>query len=84
MGMLFFLIFALKHRLWILFRTNLTCTHNLCFEQKFENSQKNSTEMVIFTAMISLYIAWECLRNDIVTNYLVIRGVRVYLLMIND
>ena len=29
----------------------LTCTHNLCFEQIFENSQKNSTEMVNFTAM---------------------------------
>ena len=25
-----FLIFAIKHRLWVL----LTCTHNLCFEQK--------------------------------------------------
>ena len=33
------LIFAPKHRLWVLVRTSslrggLTCTHNLCFEQK--------------------------------------------------
>ena len=39
---LFFLIFDPKHRLWVLVRTAmarqfeavLTCTHNLCFEQK--------------------------------------------------
>ena len=24
--------------------TRLTCTHNLCFEQKYENNQKISTE----------------------------------------
>ena len=30
----FFLIFALKYRLWILTEAVLTCTHNLCFEQK--------------------------------------------------
>ena len=28
------LSFAPKHRLWVLVRTVLTCTHNLCFEQK--------------------------------------------------
>ena len=36
-GIHYFLIFALKHRLWVLVRTAeavLTCTHNLCFEQK--------------------------------------------------
>ena len=37
---IFFLIFALKHRLWVLVRTAsvseavLTCTHNLCLGQK--------------------------------------------------
>ena len=33
---LLFLIFALKHRLWVLLRIKavLTCTYNLCFEQK--------------------------------------------------
>ena len=42
----------------------LTCTHNLCFEQKYENSQKISTENFHFYSReISLYIAWECLRN---------------------
>ena len=33
-----YIIFALKHRLWVLARTAtetvLTCTHNQCFEQK--------------------------------------------------
>ena len=39
-GVYFFLIFAPKHRLWVLVRTALlteavlTCTHNQCFEQK--------------------------------------------------
>ena len=42
----------------------LTCTHNLCFEQKYENSQNFSTENCHFTYRgISLYIAWECLRH---------------------
>ena len=36
-----FLIFALKHRLWELVRTR---THNLCFEQKYENKHTFSTE----------------------------------------
>ena len=30
----FFLIFPLKHRLWVLVEVVLTCTQNLCFEQK--------------------------------------------------
>ena len=30
-GIHYFLIFALKHRLWVLIRT---CTHNQCFEHK--------------------------------------------------
>ena len=29
-----FLIFAQKHRLWVLSEAVLTSTHNLCFEQK--------------------------------------------------
>ena len=40
-GIPFFLIFAPKHRLWVHVRTAsarrfLTCTHNLCFEQKYQ------------------------------------------------
>ena len=27
----------------------LTCTHNQCFEQKYENSKKNQMKIVIFT-----------------------------------
>ena len=29
----------------------LTSTHNLCFEQKYENCQKNQLKIVIFTAV---------------------------------
>ena len=29
----------------------LTCTHNICFEQKYENSKKNQLKIVIFTAV---------------------------------
>ena len=40
------------------------CTHNLCFEQKYENSKKNSNENCDFYSREkSLYIAWACLRN---------------------
>ena len=39
-GVYIFLIFALKHRLWVLTEAVLTCTHDLCFEQKYENSKK--------------------------------------------
>ena len=34
-----FLIFAWKHRLWVLIRTASVSTHKLCFEQKYENYQ---------------------------------------------
>ena len=34
--MIFFLIFALKHRSWVLTEVALTCAHGLCFEQKQE------------------------------------------------
>ena len=29
----------------------LTCTHNICFEQKYEKGKKNQLKIVIFTAM---------------------------------
>ena len=57
MGTHYFLIFALKQILWILVRTAsinetvLTCTNNICFEQKYENSKKNRLKIVIFTAV---------------------------------
>ena len=60
MGLHYFLIFALKHILWVLVRINeavLTCTHNICFEQKYEKSKnmkkvkKNQLKIVIYTAM---------------------------------
>ena len=60
-GITIFLIFAPKHRLWVLV---ITCTHNLCFEQKY---QKFSTENFHYIKLLkSLYIAWACLRNAFV------------------
>ena len=66
---IFFLIFALKHRLWVLVRTAslrvLTCTHNQCFEQKLVKHHNFSSENYRFYSReISLYIAWACLRNE--------------------
>ena len=34
----------------------LTCTHNLCFEQKYEKSKKLSPKIVIFTAVKNHYM----------------------------
>ena len=42
----------------------ITCTHNLCFEQKYGNSQKKSNENCHFyTREKSLHVAWACFRN---------------------
>ena len=42
------------------------CTHNLCFEQKYENCQKRSTENCHFYSCEKLlYVAWACFRNDV-------------------
>ena len=46
-GIHYFLIFALKHTS----EAVLTCTHNICFEQKYENSKTNQLKTVIFTAV---------------------------------
>ena len=57
----------LKHILRVLVRTAslneavLTCTHNICFEQKYENSQNCH----FYSRQKSLYIAWACFRNDL-------------------
>ena len=54
-GVNIFFIFALKHRLGYslerLIEAVLTCTHNLCFEQKYENIKKNSTEIYRFYSL---------------------------------
>ena len=42
----------------------LTCTHNLRYEQKYENSQKISTEnRHFYSREKSLYVAWAWFRN---------------------
>ena len=49
-GILYFLIFALKHGSWVHIRTAslteavLMCTHDLCFEQKLEKYHNCSSE----------------------------------------
>ena len=41
-------------------------THNLCLEQKYENSKRNSTENCHFYSREkSLYVAWACFRCKI-------------------
>ena len=63
-GLHFFLIFALKHILWVLDEADLTCNHNICFEQEYEKGKKKSTENCRFYSREkSLYIAWACFRN---------------------
>ena len=43
------------------------CTHNLCFEQKYENSKKILPQIVnlITAAKKWLYLAWACFRNEL-------------------
>ena len=61
-GTHYFLVFALNYRPWVLVRT---CTHNLCFEQKYENSKKIQLKIIIFFIHEkSLYIAWACFCNE--------------------
>ena len=57
-----------------------SCTHNLCFEQKYENNQNISTENCHFYSREkSLYVAWACFRNakkiDCSQQYLYVHGV---------
>ena len=66
MGIHYFLIFALKHGLWVLVsEAVLTFTHNLCFEQKYENSKKKISpeNSDFYSREKSLYVALACLRN---------------------
>ena len=42
----------------------LTCTHSLCFEQKYEKYQKFSNESFQFLQLSkNQYITWACFRN---------------------
>ena len=63
-GLHYFLIFVLKHILWVLNEAVLPCTHKICFEQTYENSQNISTEYCHFYSREkSQYITWACFRN---------------------
>ena len=54
-----FLISAQKHRLWVLVRTSTTSTHNLCFEQKYEQYQTEKFYLKNFQFLVvkfSIYL----------------------------
>ena len=52
-----FLIFAQKHRLWVLGEAVLTSTHNLCFEQKYEKYHSFLSENFHFLVVkFSVYL----------------------------
>ena len=54
-----------KHRLT---EAVLTSTHNICFEQKYENSQNIATENCHFCSREkSLYIARACFHNVVMS-----------------
>ena len=44
----------------------LTCTHGLCFEQKYKKYPKFSENFQFLHLKKSLYIAWAHFRNDYV------------------
>ena len=51
-----FLISAQKHRLWVLVKT-ASCTHNLCFGQKYENISEFLSENFLFLVVkFSIYL----------------------------
>ena len=60
-GKHYFLIFALKHKLWVLVRT-VPIIHVLKFK-KVKNSAENC---YFYCREILQYIAWACLRNGFV------------------
>ena len=68
-GIPIFLIFAPKHRLWVLVRTAsreavLTCTHNLCFGAKIRKISKFfCRKFSSFKLKQSLFITWASFRN---------------------
>ena len=45
---------------------SLTCTHNLCFEQKYENCKKKFNRKLSFLQLKkSMYVTWVCFCNEI-------------------
>ena len=69
-GILYFLIFALKHRSWVLTEAVLMCTHNLYFEQKIEKYHNFSSENYHFYShKILQFSTWACSRNVVLDFY---------------
>ena len=59
-GVYNFLIFVMKYRSWVLIsEAVLTCTHNLCFEQKIRKHQTFSLKIIIFTAVKNRHILYR-------------------------
>ena len=74
-----FLIFAPKHRLWVLVRT-ASASHNLCFEQKNRKISKTFYRKFSFRAyeINNMYIAWASFRNEKNKSY-VINNIYLYI-----
>ena len=51
-----FLIFAQKYRLWVLVRTVITSTHNLCFEQIYGKHQNFLSKFHFLVVKVSVYL----------------------------
>ena len=55
-GVYIFLIFAQKHRLWVLLRTASPSTHNLCFVQKYEKYQNFCLKLFFFFLVVKFSV----------------------------
>ena len=71
-----FVISAQKHRLWVLDEAVLTSTHNLCFEQKYENYQIFLSEKLPFLVVkFSIYLNRRVFIMTVKNNYISAAGV---------
>ena len=67
----YFLILALKHRLWVLVRTaslRRVPTINVLSKKKKKKREKHhnfSSENYLYSSEKLLYIAWACFRNGL-------------------
>ena len=61
----------------------LTCTHNVCFEQKIKKKKKKKNyqlKISILKLKKSLFIAWASFRNEMCS---ILHGVNTFLQCIN-
>ena len=61
-GIPIFLISDPKYRLWVLAEAVLSCTHNQCFEQKYQSISTETFQFLQLTK--NQYTIWACYRNE--------------------